>query len=228
MQIDLQYRPTYSMALVQLQVGESIVAEGGAMVSSSPNVSIETNLNRGRSGGLLGMLGKTMLGGETFFVNTFTARGEAAEVGLAPALVGDIERYDLAFGRSLVIQQGGFLAAAPTVAIDTKFAGLRGLFSGEGLFWLRATGMGPILFNAFGALRAIDVTEPIFIDTGHVVAFEDTLSFEIRRVGNWFSTFFSGEGLVCEFRGTGRLWIQTRNPSEFGQFVGPLLPPRQQ
>jgi len=72
----------------------------------------------------------------------------------------------------------------------------------------------------------VEITSPFIVDTGHIVAFEPTLDFKLRRVGSWFSTFFSGEGFVCEFTGHGKLWVQTRNPSEFGSLVGPKLPPR--
>ena len=92
---------------------------------------------------------------------------------------------------------------------------------------LRASGSGPVAFNSFGGIREVAVDGPYVVDTGHIVAFEDSLQFKVGKFGGWMSFFLGGEGLICTFSGKGTLWIQTRNPNEFGRTLGPLLPKRQ-
>ena len=93
---------------------------------------------------------------------------------------------------------------------------------------LRAKGTGPLAFNSFGGIKVIDVEDEYVVDTGHIVAFQDSLQFKVSRFGGgWKAFLFGGEGLVCRFTGSGKLWIQTRNPQEFGQTVGPKLPMRE-
>ena len=109
-------------------------------------------------------------------------------------------------------------------------AGLRGFFSGEGLFVLKAvaTSPGQLLLGAFGGIQEIPCNGDMVIDTGHLVAWDATLEYKVEKSGSgWMASFLSGEGLVCRFSGQGRIWMQTRNPQEYGQTVGRLLPPRE-
>jgi uncharacterized protein (TIGR00266 family) len=218
-QVSIEHKPSYALAVCKLAAGEAVRAESGAMMSMSSNVRVQT-----ASGGVGAGLKRMFLGGESFFQNTFTAEGAPGEVTFAPTLPGDIVRLPIA--GDLVIAKTGYLASSPAVAIDTKFQGMRGLFSGRGLFMLKASGTGDILLSAFGAIHEVAMDGEYIVDTGHLVAFESTLEYSVRRVGGWFATIFSGEGLVTRFRGRGRLWIQTRNPRAFGQAVGRKLPPR--
>jgi uncharacterized protein (TIGR00266 family) len=136
--------------------------------------------------------------------------------------------HPLQSGQELGIQSSAYLASTPGVEVEAKWGGGRGFFSGTGLFMMRVHGQGTVLFNAFGGIHPVDVNGKFVVDTGHVVAFDlRGLTYNVKRVGGWFSTFFSGEGLVCEFQGQGRVWIQSRNPSEFGQAIGPRLPERE-
>ena len=225
MELQIDHGPAYSLAVCKLAQGESIRAESGAMVSQTANLRMETSSRMGKKGGLLKGLARKMLTGESFFMNVFHAEQGPGEVNLAPANVGDIKKHDLS--GELLIQSTCYLASHPDIDIQTKVGGFKNWFGGKGFFMLKAIGTGPLLLSAFGAVHEMDLTEPFIIDTGHIVAFEPTLDFKIKRVGGWFSTFFSGEGFVCEFSGSGRLWIQTRNPLEFGTKVGPKLPPTQ-
>ena len=227
MRFEKSFDPAYSLLLCHLEPGERVVAESGAMVTQDAHVEMQTSASQGKGvGGLLKGLGRKMFLGESFFRNTFHAVGQAGEVTFAPGLPGDIAFYDLK-GNDLIIQQSSYLASAPTVEIETKWGGFKSFFGEGRLFWIRAFGNGPIALNAFGAVKEIELDGSFIIDTGHIVAFESSLSFKIKRVGSWFSTFFSSEGLVCHFQGRGKLLIQTRNPSEFGSLIGPKLPPRQ-
>jgi uncharacterized protein (TIGR00266 family) len=229
MRFDIQYRPAYALAIVQIDPGETVVAEGGAMVSMSSNVQMETSAGD-KSDGLMGSLLKglkRMAAGESFFQNRFTAQGSSGEVTFAPAIQGDIVTYDLAQELDLYLQSTAFLCSHDSVTTTAKWGGAKTFFGGEGLVMLKATGAGPIAFNSFGGIRAIDIDGDFTVDTGHIVAFESSLAFKVRRFGGgWKAFIFGGEGLVCNFSGTGKLWIQTRNTSAFGQLIGQKLPPR--
>jgi uncharacterized protein (TIGR00266 family) len=221
--IDIRYQPSYSLAIIRLEPGESIQAESGAMVSMSSNLQIETAMK----GGVLGALTRTVLGGETLFANTFTAQGGPGEITLAPSLPGDITSLQMR-DETLLIQSGSFLAGSPGINLDIKWAGARGFFGSEGLFLLRATGTGPVILSSYGAIHKVtlDGRSTYLCDTGHVVAFTQGLDYDVRKVGGWKSTLLSGEGLVCEFRGAGDLYLQTRSTQAFLSWLIPRLPSR--
>ncbi|HEU4400856.1 MAG TPA: TIGR00266 family protein [Candidatus Polarisedimenticolia bacterium] len=223
MQIDIKYQPSYSLAIIGLGPEESIQAEAGAMVSMSSNLEIDT----GMKGGLLGALTRSVLGGETLFANTFTSKGGPGEITLAPSLPGDIASLALT-GGTLYVQSGSFLASEPSINLDLKWGGARTFFGSEGLFLLRAAGKGPILLCSYGAIHRVtlDGSRPYICDTGHVVAFTEGLDFQVRKVGGWKSTLLSGEGLVCEFRGAGELYLQTRSTQAFLSWLIPRIPGR--
>lgn len=230
MNIDIQHRPAHSLAVVSLQDGEQIRAESGAMVSMSSNVQVATDSAMSKkSGGLLKGLKRRFLGGESFFTNRFRAAGGPGEVTLAPSLCGDMVVHQLAADDELFIQGSSYVAAPDSVQLDTKFQGLKGLFSGESMFFLKATGQGPVVLNAFGGIDARDLDGQLIVDTGHLVAFTSGLSYEVAKASKGLiASFLSGEGLVLRFNGRGRIYIQTRNPSEYGSTVGRKLPPREE
>ena len=223
MQIDVRYQPAYSLAIVRLEPEESVQAEAGAMVSMSANIAIET----GMKGGLLSAVTRSVLGGETLFANIFTAKNGSGEITLAPALPGDITSLTLN-RQTIYVQSGSFLASAPQIDLDLKWGGARTFFGSEGLFLLKASGTGPALLSSYGAIHKVtlDGVNPYICDTGHVVAFGEGLGFDVRRVGNWKSTLLSGEGLVCEFRGTGDLYLQSRSTQAFLSWLIPRIPTR--
>ena len=214
MQVEIRYQPSYSFALVTLDAGESIQTESGAMVGMSPGLQLQT----AAQGGFLKSLGRSLLGGESFFLNTYSAQKQGDSVALAPALPGDIAVIEMN-GQELLVQSGSYLAASAGVQVDTKWSGAKTFFGGEGLFILKATGAGDVLFGSFGAIHEVDVNGSYTVDTGHIVAFESGLTFNVRRVGGIKSLFLSGEGLVCEFSGRGKLFIQTRKPSSFVHWI---------
>ena len=226
MEITIQHRPSYAVAEVKLGSGEAIISEGGAMVTMSGDVQVVTStMSRGGGGKALLAGLKRMLTGESFFLNKFfSSAPNGGTVSLAPTLVGDIEQVELS-GTPLIVQSSSFLAAAPSVNMDTQFGGLKSLFAGESLFWIKMDGSGTLLINSFGAIFHKDIDGKFICDTGHVCAFEETLSYKVRKVGGWKATILSGEGLVTEFEGKGRLYMQTHNAQAFGKLVGHMLPP---
>jgi uncharacterized protein (TIGR00266 family) len=226
MQFDIQYRPAHSLAIVHLGAGETVRAEASAMISMTRNVRVETQARA--TGGILGGLKRSLLGGESFFTNTFTATGGPGHVTLAPSLCGDMVVHDLQGGDDLFIQGTSYVAAPDTVRLDTRWQGMKGFFSGESLFFLHASGTGPVLVNAFGAIETLDFDGELVVDTGHLVAFTSGIQYRVTTASpGLVASYLSGEGFVLYVSGRGRLYLQSRNPSEYGGAVGRNLPPRE-
>ncbi len=219
MEHSFKHNPSYTLLSCKLAPSEKLKAEAGAMVYMTPDVSIETVFGSG----ILSAIARKFLGGESLFVNIFTASQSGGEIGIAPEHVGDIQHMKLA-GRTIMLQSGSYLCSSPDISVTPQFGGIRSFFGGEGLFLLKVSGSGDLFFSSYGAIIPIDINGSYVVDTGHIVAFEDSLSFRVKKVGGWKSTFFSGEGLVCEFSGTGKLWIQSRVPDGFINWVTKLLP----
>jgi len=219
MQTELLEQPDFSMVKATFdRPGEAIVATAGTMVSRDTSVQMKTALR----GGLLASAKRKLLGGESLFLNTFTATRAGESVYLAPAAEGDIAEFQVRPQESLFIHSGAFLAAESSVKLDTKWGGAKGFF-GAGLFLLKAEGEGRVLVSAYGALHPVDVSGAGFIcDNENVVAFTEGLNYQVRRIGGMKALLLSGEGLVCHFQGRGRLWMQTRNPSRLAAWVHPF------
>lgn len=217
---EILYRPSYSIARVMLDAGEEVVAESGAMVSMSSGIEMETNMK----GGLLSGLKRSILGGESFFINTFRA-ASAGEVMFAPPLPGDIMHVDMT-GGSLLVQSTSFLASSSQLLVDTKWSGAKGFFAKEGLFLLKVSGRGDLFLSSYGAIHEVTLGpgQQYTLDNGHMVAFDESVSYTVRRVGGMKSTLFSGEGLVCTFTGPGRVLLQTRSEDAFLSWLIPHLP----
>ncbi|MFO8057610.1 MAG: TIGR00266 family protein [bacterium] len=218
MEIRLVNQPDYAMAEVELSAEEEIVVESGSMAAMSTNIEVETEAR----GGVWSSV-KRMAGGESFFINTYTAQGAPGSIYLAPGHPGDMRHLQLA-GDELMIQSGSFIASSPGVELDTSWGGAKTFFGGEGLFMLKASGTGDVLFGAFGAVHEVDVNGNYTVDTGHIVAFDSSLSFNVRKVGGLKSLFLSGEGLVCDFSGQGKLYLQTRKPASFVSWIHQFRP----
>ena len=224
MNTTIEFNPSYSMLTFDLGPGESIKAEPGSMVAQQ---GVEMKTGSG-GGGIFGGF-RRMLGGESFFINTFTAGGVGGQVSLAPATPGDIGSFPLAPGRNLFIQSSSFLACTETVQTDSQFQGFRGFFSGESLFFLRAyteRDEGTVYYNSYGAIKQLPV-EPgkeLVVDTGHLVAFTDDVEYSIGKVGGLRSLIAGGEGLVMKFQGSGHVWVQTRNLASLANKIIPFLP----
>ena len=209
-------RPSYSLLELKLGNGEEVVAETGAMVYMR-NVELKTEMK----GGLLGGLKRSLFGGESLFLNRFISRGDGL-IGLAPPYQGDIVHVPLR--GKIFAQSGAFLASSPEISIDTKWGGAKTFFAGEGLFLLKLDGEGDLFLSSFGSVEEIQVDGILRGDTGHIVAFEDTLDFKISRAGGLKATLLSGEGLVADFRGGGKVWIQTRSIADYVGWLSSLIP----
>ncbi|QTA91734.1 TIGR00266 family protein [Desulfonema magnum] len=219
------HRGAFTMLKVNLRAGERIKAESDAMVAMSANVSVEGKLE----GGVLGGLGR-MLSGEKFFFQTLKAQGGPGEVYLSPAIPGDIMDIEMDGNTSYILQKDGFFAGSEDLTISTSMQNLaKGLFSGEGFFIIKASGRGTLFVSSYGAIHPLDLSagEEIVVDNCHLVAWPETMDYTIEKASaGWISSFTSGEGLVCRFRGPGRVLIQTRNPRGFGSWVRQFMPAR--
>jgi uncharacterized protein (TIGR00266 family) len=218
---EILHQPSFSLAVVKLQPEQSILAEAGAMVSMSANVELQSQMK----GGLFGAI-KRAAGGESAFVSTFTARGGPGEVTLAPGAPGDVAAIEMT-NQSFFVQSSSYLAGDASLTVDTKWGGAKTFFSGEGLFVLLVQGQGLLLVSSFGAIhrKRLEAGERYVVDTGHLVAWEGTTQYTLRKAAaGFFRSMMSGEGIVAEFTGPGELLIQTRNLAAFAGLMKPFFP----
>ena len=216
MKYEIVSKPSYSLLSLTLERGEEVLAEAGAMVYMR-GVELKTETRGGFFGGI-----KRLLAGESFFVNRFVAVENNAMLGLAPSYQGDIVHIPLN-GR-LYAQSGAFLASTPGIEMDLKWGGAKTFFVGESLILMKLEGSGDLFLSSFGGIQEIQVEGKFVVDTGHIVAFEETLDFKVRKAGSLKATILSGEGLVAEFNGVGKVWIQTRSIADYIGWLSSLIP----
>lgn len=227
----ITHGPSFAMLRVDLQPGQVLVSEAGAMVARHSHVAMEVHLNAGRAAGFFAKVWailiafiRKMIGGETFFVNHFKAE-QPGSVWVAPMLSGQITHRRLEPGERLVLSSGAFVASAGDIDIKMKFGGLTSILAKEGAFMLEISGSGDLWFTSYGGIHAIDVQGPYMVDNGHLVGYEGQLTMSIRSAGGGLLGFMaSGEGLVCEFNGQGRVYIQSRNLGALVGWLSPLMP----
>lgn len=220
MQVSIEHSESYAVARIDLSPGDSVKAEAGALLAMKGEVDMVT-----ASGGIMRGLKRAVLGGESFFQNTYTARS-GGTVWLAPPLPGDVRHVVMA-GVPLIVQDGSYLASHPSIEVDTAWQGARGFFSGEGFVMLRVSGTGDLLLSSYGAIEqhALAPGERLMVDTGHLVAFTEGMPHELRRVSRGLkSLLFSGEGIVSEFTGPGLVYTQSRSSQSFLQWLSRRLP----
>lgn len=223
MKYNILYPGAFPLVQIFLQEGETIKAESDAMVAMSSSMDVEGRLD----GGLLGGLAR-MVAGESFFLQTLTARRGPGDVLLAPSVPGDIVDVELDGSYSLIVQKDGFLAGSDNLQISTKLQNLaQGIFSGEGFFVVKVSGKGTVFINTYGGVHVINLEQgqEYVVDNSHLVAWPDYMNHTIEKASKgWVSTFTSGEMAVCRFRGPGPVIIQTRNPRGFGNWIRRFIP----
>lgn len=219
MQVEILYPGAYPLVQVEMEGGDSITSEAGAMVSMSSTLELQSKTK----GGLFKALGRKFLAGETFFQTTIHAK-QAGHVTLAAAAPGDVKV--LHAGKGWFLQKGAFLASDDEVELSTKTQGLaKGVLGGEGIFILRAEGQGDVIVSSYGAIHEIELKtgETYIVDNGHLVAWDCDYKIEKAAKG-WISSFTSGEGFVCRFKGPGTVFLQTRNLGPLAQALMPFMP----
>ena len=222
---EIKYRPSYSLLEVQLGPNQLIRAEAGAMTYMSSNIQVNTHM---REKGFLGTLGLKLLGGQSFFVNDYVATGGPGKIGLVSAPIGDIQKLDVGPGRGFIVQKSAYIASSPSVELDVQWQGFtKGLF-GQGLFMVKTSGQGDLFINTFGAIdeHKLAPGETFVVDNFHLVAFSDTCQYKVTKFGGLKSTLLGGEGLVTEITGPGEVYLQTKNLSEFGEWLWAVLEPK--
>jgi uncharacterized protein (TIGR00266 family) len=159
-------------------------------------------------------------------MNHFQPRGKSGEVWLGTALAGDMMVYELD-NEDLIVQGSSFMACEQGIDLDTGWQGFKSILSGESVFWVNLKGTGKVVLNSFGAIYPVEVDGEYIVDSGHIVAFNETLDFTITKAGkSWLHSFLGGEGLVCQFQGKGTVWCQSHNPNSFGTSLTPNLKAR--
>ncbi len=227
MKFQMLCRPAATAVRFALDAGEQLTCEVGAMIAMSSGMVINTtSRSRGGSGGIIKGL-KRMFSGENFFLNHFTAQAPNQSLLIGPSMMGDCIHHPLT-GGTMIVQGTSWLASTGNIEIDTTWQGFSSaLFSGESMFWVKCSGSGDLFLSSYGAIYPIQVNGEYTVDTGHIVAFEDTLQFRIGKAGkSLLGSFLGGEGLVCKFQGQGTLYCQSHNPPSFGKLLGPKLKPR--
>jgi uncharacterized protein (TIGR00266 family) len=221
MEFFIESEPVFTILRVKLDAGESFRAEPGAMLAMSPTIELKA-LSSGK--GVLGSF-KAAVGGESFFASLFTASGAGGEIILAPHSVGDIIKLDLQ-NETIYAHGGAYLAGHPDLELSTR-GSAKAMLAGEGFFLSKITGTGPLFLHSYGAIieKTLQPGEDYIVDTGHIVAFEERIGYTIKRVSKGlFTTIASKEGLVCEYQGPGKIWLQSRNLKNFAQLIAEILP----
>jgi uncharacterized protein (TIGR00266 family) len=227
MNYEIKYKPSYSMLVVELNQGETITAESGALTYMTPNIEANTRM---REKSLLGTLGLKFLGRQSFWVNDYEAKSGQGEAAFVSAPVGDIEILEISPSQGYIIQKAAYIASTQNVDLDVKWQGFtKGLF-GQGLFMIKVSGQGQLFINTFGAIdkHMLKPGETLIVDNFHLVGFSDTCRYKVTKFGGLKETLLGGEGLVTEITGPGDVYIQTKNLREFVDWLWTLLEPRVQ
>jgi uncharacterized protein (TIGR00266 family) len=220
MEIEILFRPSYSLGVIKLAPDEQVrlipgrwsaCRQGSASRPKPPRLKSLTRCP----------------GWESFFQN-FSAPATGGEITVAPDLPGDVFMVELT-GEKMMVQSGSFLACEMGIELDTKVS-LKGFMSAEGFSMLTAAGSGKLLLSSYGAIfeKTLAAGEVYTVDTTHLVAFNANMTVTPRAVGGLKSTLLSGEGLVVELTGPGRLLMQTRSPNAFLSWLIPHLPFKRQ
>ncbi len=224
---EIKYSPSYSLLEVQLPPEGRITAEAGAMTYMTSNIEVKTH-TRVSEGGIWRTIKVSLLGGETLFINDYIARGGIGKIGLVSAPLGDITRLEVNRDRGYIIQSSAYIASTAGVQLDTEWQGFtKGLF-GQNLFMIKTLGEGDVFINTFGAIDKHELKpgETLVVDNFHLAALSTTCDYKVRMFGGLKSTLLGGEGLVTDVTGPGEVYVQTKNPLEFVNWLWKYLGPR--
>lgn len=211
--------PAVEMTLRQ---GEVVYTQSGGMTYQTEGIQMKTNAR----GGVLKSLGRAF-SGESIFMAHYSAETDGAKIAFSTTVPGSIVPVNMAdLPNGLIIQKGSFLCAENTVSTQVTFTKKfsSGLFGGEGFILQKATGTGLLFLEVDGDMITMNLQsgQTIKVDTGNVVAFESSVSYQIETVKGLGNIFLGGEGLfLTKLVGPGRIILQTQN---FGDFVGRIVP----
>lgn len=202
-----------------LNAGESMFTQSGGMVWQTNGIKMSTNAR----GGIARSLGR-MFTGESIFMANYTAEATGAKIAFGSTVPGTVIPVDISQGE-LICQKGAFLCAEQSVDLKVAFSKkvTSGLFGGEGFILQRLFGKGMAFLEIDGDMvdRQLAPGEVLKVDTGNVVAFEPSVSYEIETVKGVGNVLFGGEGLfITRLTGPGRIILQTQN---FNDFAGRII-----
>ncbi len=210
----IEHGPSFTSIEFTCGVGESVVAQPGAMLAMTTGFDLSARAGaqmRGGSG--LRRAFGSLAAGESFFAAIYTARRDGEKLMLAPDQAGDIRAIEIGEDRRYLIAPGAFLACTPGVELAAVYAGMRGFLATRGLFLMRTEGQGSLFLCSHGAFveRQLAEGERYVLDNQYIVAFSHSLHYETVKVaGSLRHSLLSGEGLVNRYTGPGMLLFQTR------------------
>lgn len=208
---------------VTLDNGEQMYTQSGAMAWMERDIHMSTDMK----GGLMKGIAR-MFSGNSLFLVSFTSQKDAAKMGFNTTFIGTILPHEF-HGETLIVQKSGFLCAQPSVTVETAFTKRisAGLFGGEGFVLQKVSGEGMCFLEASGRFfeRVLNPGEEILVDTGNLLAFEDSVSYEVETVKGFKNIFFGGEGLfLTKLRGPGKVYIQTITAQDVATRLIPYMP----
>lgn len=229
MDIEIKYKSSNTCAKILLKKDDTIDVEPGAMVAMGGDIKVETalglSMRKGKKKDFFAGI-RRATAGESLALNHYTARSDS-ELWLSPALSGDMMEHELAKNESIVVQRGSFVATESSVSLDFWTEGFRNFLSGEHFIWIKFTGPGKVILNSYGCIYEVMADQGHIVDTGHVVAFENHLKYKTSKAGSsWLSSYLGGEGFVCKFMGSGKIWCQSHHAKRFGKMLTPHLKPK--
>lgn len=211
---------TLPTLILNLEAGETIMTEGGAMSWMSPNMRMETTTN----GGFGKMMGR-MFSGEKLFMNRYTAQGGQGMIAMASSLPGSIKPFEIVPGRELICQKSAFLSCTPGVELSVAFQKRlgAGFFGGEGFIMQKLSGQGLAFIEIDGYCKEYELApgQQIILDTGYLAAMEATCTMDIKSTGGVKNALFGGEGFFNTIvTGPGKVYVQSMPMSKMFGALG--------
>lgn len=201
----------------ELDPGDTLITESGAMASMSAELDCTARLNGGFIRGLI----RKYLGGESLFINLFTNNtNRPLQLTLTSSGPGDVCAFELN-DSSICLEPGSYICSTPGVSLGVRYAGISSFIAREGLFKLVLSGTGTVWFGGYGGFIEREIDGEFIVDSGHLVAYDPSISLRTQLSAGIFGSLFSGEGFVTRLEGRGRVWLQTRSLSGLAGWINP-------
>lgn len=210
--------------ICDVEAGETLITESGAMSWMTPNMKMETTSN----GGIGKALGR-MFSGDTLFQNRYTAQGGPGQIAFASSFPGSIKAFEIGPDKELIVQKSAFLASEAGVQLSIFFqkkAGA-GFFGGEGFIMQKLSGRGTVFVEIDGYAVEYDLApgQSMVVDTGYLAAMESTCSMEVVSVPGVKNMLFGGEGVFnTVVKGPGKILLQTMPVNVVAGAIQPFIP----
>lgn len=213
----------YAVLELELKPNQIVFVNANAVTAMDSQILFVNKLR----GGLLDILRKA-LGLETLFLNQFSANQHPGYLHLSPPLPGDVCHYFLTREKGIYLKSDNFLACQPTVKIDTNFRSMKHFYNDNQTVLLRLIGEGDLWFSTYGGLLEIPIDGSLAYNPDYIVAFEDTLDYEMKKdeklsTDKLRGDVWGGQGRLCKFSGEGRVWVQARQPNSFLNYAQAIL-----